>query len=329
MADFVVARVEKIKSVGTLAAAVDHLNRDRDTLNADPERKKENIIKGGHKDEVLGHFRQNLAQLDKAPRSNSVLALEYVFSYSHQAPDMKSKVAQEFYFSDCKKYLTDRFGEKNVLISAIHRDELTPHMHVIVMPVIQRRNAQTNKLEKALVGKAFTGGPGALRQLQTEIGKIGERHGLERGVEGSKAIHQSLRRFYAKLDRHPAIDRLVVPEKGLFEKPEVYSERVRESLTKQIGKDYHKAVELYENEKGRANRLEKEIGPRPKKEDIAYLQRQNEKWMTLNFIASASMEKLNSWIREVREEWARESEISQARSRQPSRGHDKGEELGR
>ena len=45
-----------------------------------------------------------------------------------------------------------------------------------------------------LNAKHFTGGKKVLSQLQTDFAKdVGQRHGLERGIEGSQAKHQTIR----------------------------------------------------------------------------------------------------------------------------------------
>ena len=53
-----------------------------------------------------------------------------------------------------------------------------------------------------LNAKHFTGGKKVLSQLQTDFAKdVGQRHGLERGIEGSQAKHQTIKEFYAQVNQ--------------------------------------------------------------------------------------------------------------------------------
>ena len=53
-----------------------------------------------------------------------------------------------------------------------------------------------------LNAKHFTGGKKVLSQLQTDFAQdVGQRHGLERGIEGSQAKHQTVKEFYAQVNQ--------------------------------------------------------------------------------------------------------------------------------
>ncbi|OKA46005.1 hypothetical protein BH759_05715 [Ralstonia solanacearum] len=80
----------------------------------------------------------------------------------------------------------------NVICACIHRDETTPHLHVYVVPLDSRGKLNC---------RSFLGGASTLREMQTAFAKrVAASHGLERGVEGSRAHHQSVRRFYGCLE---------------------------------------------------------------------------------------------------------------------------------
>lgn len=50
-----------------------------------------------------------------------------------------------------------------------------------------------------LNAKKWLGGKQALSQMQTHFAEnVGARHGLERGIEGSRASHVTIKEFYAR-----------------------------------------------------------------------------------------------------------------------------------
>ena len=73
--------------------------------------------------------------------------------------------------------------------------------------------------------------------MQTEFAqKISEPLGLTRGVEGSKATHDRVKRFYSKVNGSeitPDIE-IEIPKKGLMEKHEDYENRVIKMLDEKV-----------------------------------------------------------------------------------------------
>ena len=68
-------------------------------------------------------------------KKNAVLALEHVFSLpANTAIDLKA------YFSDCVQWVARNFGGlDNVLSADVHLDESAPHLHVLILPLIDGR----------------------------------------------------------------------------------------------------------------------------------------------------------------------------------------------
>ena len=68
-------------------------------------------------------------------KKNAVLALEHVFSLpANTAIDLKA------YFSDCVQWVARNFGGlDNVLSADVHLDESAPHLHVLILPLVDGR----------------------------------------------------------------------------------------------------------------------------------------------------------------------------------------------
>lgn len=103
-----------------------------------------------------------------------------------------SREDQDAYFRRALDWLGERHGKENVLSAVIHRDEATPHMTVMTIPLDDRGR---------LNARALVGDRGKLSAMQTDFAEqVGQPHGLERGVQGSKATHERVKSAYAHLN---------------------------------------------------------------------------------------------------------------------------------
>ena len=199
---FGIMRVAKIKTLGNMGASLSHTFRERETPNADPERMKDNtvLVGGTTTKEVLAdwHYRA-----PEKIRSNAVHGLEYFIGGSPEKLQSMSREDQDAYFNDALDWIKERHGEKNVLSAVIHRDETTPHMSVMTIPLDERGK---------LNARSFVGNKKALSDLQSDFAeKVSEQYGLRRGIKGSVARHERVQRVYgAYSDKTDAVD---IPER--------------------------------------------------------------------------------------------------------------------
>jgi len=187
---FAILRAEKLKTPGNIAGSLAHTFRTRDTPNADASRTPGNeVLAGGSSpDEVKQAI---AARLPEKRRSDAVLAIEYFIGASPEA--FSGGQDGSAYFRDALDWLKARHGAENVVSAVIHRDETSPHMTAMVIPL-----DEAGKLN----AKKFLGGRATLSAMQTEFAeKVGRRHGLERGLEGSRATHKTIREFYGELQQ--------------------------------------------------------------------------------------------------------------------------------
>lgn len=192
MTEYAILRVKKLKSEVAILGSLRHTFREQPTPNADPDRLASNTLYGAESTaEAMKEFR---SRLPEKVRKNAVLALEYLITASPEAMQGKSRSEQDSYLSDSLEWLREKHGSENVFCGAVHRDELTPHLAVYVMPKDDAGKLNCRK---------FLGDRGALRQMQTDFAdRVGKRHGLRRGVEGSKARHQTVSRFYSTIQNN-------------------------------------------------------------------------------------------------------------------------------
>jgi hypothetical protein len=261
-AQFAILRTAKLKTLGNIGGSLAHTYRTRETTNADPSRTGDNEHSHGTPGEVAQALKDRLP--DKR-RKDAVLGLEFFVGGSPEWFEGKTRQQQNAYFHEALGWLEKRHGKDNVVGWSIHRDESTPHLVAYVVPLDAKGK---------LNAKQWTGGTITLSRMQTDFAKtVGERHGLHRGIEGSRAHHQSIKDFYAQIEK-PAPHVTISPETvqartfkaqgfteriGLtkrIESPEMVAERVTEA----VREAYRPAVEsakLAVSERRRADEMAK------------------------------------------------------------------------
>ena len=225
MAFKTVIRVTKLGTVGNLKASGEHTWRERKTDNADPEKThlNEDWREVKSSAELVDAVQNRVAQAEQKS-DTPVICIEYLITAHKDAfKEGGGEVDSSKYFADSLKWLEAKHGKENIVAVNIQRDEQAPHMVAYVVPLVEVE-AKTRK-RSVVVGKdaegkqirelreykdaptvrlsaaEFLNGRQKLRDLQTDFSKdVGEKHGLERGIEGSKAKHQTIKQFYTQLN---------------------------------------------------------------------------------------------------------------------------------
>lgn len=116
------------------------------------------------------------AEIDQAgakTRSNSVVALDAIYTASGDFFKDKSTKECNQFFRDCLQFHQRRFG--HVVSALIHYDETTPHLHILSVPLTQ---------DGRLSAREIVGNRANLSRMQTEFfEQVGKEYGLERGVQ--------------------------------------------------------------------------------------------------------------------------------------------------
>jgi len=147
------------------------------------------------------------------PRKGQATCLEIIFSGSHDVLAAMSKKELRKWADDTLKWAQKTWGKENVVSASLHVDERTPHIHMIVVPIVtgQSRRTRNHKLNAELEGKktrTYKINHDKLRLCVNEVyttGKLYQYHdnyakevslkyGLDRGVRaepGSKKKHSN------------------------------------------------------------------------------------------------------------------------------------------
>ena len=228
-------RAKKLANMGSVAASMQHCYRERDTHNADQERTPDNQhLVAKSTDEAMGKLRDLLPE---KRRKDAVLAVEYVMTATPEWFTKATPEQEKAFFQQSLQWLADKYGADRIVTASIHRDETTPHLSAFVVPLTQ---------DKRLSAKEFIGSRDKMRADQTTYAACVVDLGLERGIEGSKATHQTIQQHYAAVERgvQPLVaitPKAVEPRvlrKGLFSSDVETPEAVAERLTKRINERY-------------------------------------------------------------------------------------------
>ena len=190
---FAIMRFAKLKTGGPINGSISHITRSRETPNADPDRRHLNRAIVGQDDPAAIHS----AIEERTPakyRRDAVRALEFVITatpeWFEQHPDQV-----DAYFDSAVEWLRQEFGAENVVSAVQHNDELTPHMHAMVVPI----DPETGRLN----AKKWVGGRGKMRQMQSDFATFQSEFGVERGKPRSGRKHTPVRDWY---DGHAQLD---------------------------------------------------------------------------------------------------------------------------
>ena len=187
---YAVVHMMKIKS-GAVGGIQSHNNREHEPKtnpDVDMSRSEDNydLIPCDNYKRSIKEKLSNLVESSRAVRKDAVVVCNFIVTSDNETMDALGADRQREFFQDSVKWFSDRYGADRVLNATVHMDETTPHLHIGVMPITQGGRLSA----KAIFTKT------EMKAIQTEFARdVGEKYGLERGVEGSERTHLSEARF--------------------------------------------------------------------------------------------------------------------------------------
>jgi len=194
----------------------------------DSERTKNNVELIGLPKDVHSpaeFFKKRISELDYYKthhiRKNAILCQEIVLGYGMDGLPEDFSVSK--WAKQSEQYLKDIYGEENIISAVVHMDESAPHIHALVMPIVNGK----------LSARQVTGDRNGLRALHTryyedymkECGLEPEDVGLGSVVKGN------MTQYYKALDR---VFQESLPEKEPGETDKAYYDRVNQIYQDQM-----------------------------------------------------------------------------------------------
>ena len=105
-------------------------------------------------------------------RSNSVMALDTIYTASPEFFQERTNAENDKFFQDCLKFHNEHFG--HIISAVVHYDETTPHLHVISVPLTK---------DGRLSARDVIGNKAKMSKTQDQFfEQVGRGYGLERGI---------------------------------------------------------------------------------------------------------------------------------------------------
>lgn len=177
----------------------------RDMRVIDPNKSKDNVClyrkRNVDVDQAIRGEINLRHQSDRKMRKDAVVALEFVVSASpiHFRP-WDENAAGEYDKDKVQAWaeanieaMKKKFGD-NLIQVDLHLDETTPHLHAIVVPVMEKKNSIGESVSrfdaKSLTKKS---GPWSYEKMQDFFAEAVNGLGIERGLRGSRAAAEDLK----------------------------------------------------------------------------------------------------------------------------------------
>ena len=129
----------------------------------------------------------------KAIRKDAVRYQTHVLTGSHE--DMhrifSNPDTADAWIKANMQFMADEFGRDNIVRFVLHRDEKTPHLHVVTVPLTQ---------DGRLSAKEIMGNRKAMQLRQDRYAQAMQAFGLQRGIRNTGIKHESAKEYYARIE---------------------------------------------------------------------------------------------------------------------------------
>ena len=191
---YCILRFDKLKTSSALSAKYRHNYRQEEVPNADRTKQGLNrelvpLKYSNYVAAVNDRIASSPSYLARKPRRDAVRALELMLTFNGSAE--AGRFNQRAWEQKNVEWIEKEFGKENVVSVMCHYDESTPHIHAMVVPMVNDR----------LSAKTLIGSPAKCSAMQTRYAKAMSEFGLERGLEHTRAKHEDIQKFYAALNK--------------------------------------------------------------------------------------------------------------------------------
>ena len=242
-------------------------------------------------------------------RSNSIIMCQMIFTSDQVFFDKIGEKETKRYFDECYKFICGykNLGERNIISAVVHLDEGVPHMHLMFVPVVHKKNKNGNDIDK-ICARDFWKGRDSYRKLQDAYFNHVKSKGvdLERGmfVEDTDRKHYTVEEYkkitnYENTKKVLKEIKLEIPEVPNINEISKFSIKRDEKILKEIIKPKDDLIkELYKDNLS----LHKELSKQSKvvDEDVKY-QKERDKIIEDN-------KELHNTVKELKHEYQNKSD---------------------
>ena len=203
-----VINVKKVKNEIAIKKIGDHNLRQQISDNVDAEKSDQNFyLIGSANMNVVQEVQSKLEGIKYRKDANKVINL--VFSASHEE---MAKIDPIAWSKEITEFCEKKFGKENILYSVLHRDELTPHLHISFVPIV----------DKKLRSNVYFDGPAKISRFRQEVYEINKKYGFKKDNPEKKAKAKVIAKHYQEVREYEALDKKINQEfKQLEELPKI------------------------------------------------------------------------------------------------------------
>lgn len=226
--NYAVVKFAKLKTTGEMAASAAHNFRKEQPDNADPAKAylNEELIKLESQDYIKA-YKNKLAEQNIQPKKGCIKALEVMMTFTGKQSDVN--------LGEWKKqsveWVKDYFGKDNVVSAIYHGDESSPHIHAVVVPIVDGR----------LYASEYINGRERCAAMQTSYAESVKKLGLERGMESTPVSYKTMQQL-RNATQKVAQENLPTPTRG--ENLEEYYARANEHYKSERLANYRKQTDI-------------------------------------------------------------------------------------
>ena len=266
MTQYSILHMTKYKELGGIGS---HLDRKYAQHNIDSSKShlNEDLSIWAHIElntAIATHIEQEY-QKSEAIRRDAVRAIGVVLTGSHE--QMKKIESNQKLFNQWKEdnyqFACQEFGKSNIVRFSVHRDEKTPHIHCVFVPITK---------EGGLSAKSYMNGRDCLRAYQDRYGKAMEKFDLSRGlpVDVTQEAHISTSDYYRETSQ--LIRDAEGKTAGIKLSNALSLKQVKESVQGEIVRSYRLALD-YQDKADQYERMYKSLSKQARKQELERVKR--------------------------------------------------------
>lgn len=141
------AHVQKFTrgAVGGLSSHIERKTENHSNKEIDIERTHKNYDLCEKEGDMLSRYQERFDDVHCLNRADVNVMADWIVTLPEELNE-SPEGSQKRFFEETYDFLSERYGEKNVLSGFVHNDETTPHMHFAFMPVTYDEKKQREKV---------------------------------------------------------------------------------------------------------------------------------------------------------------------------------------
>lgn len=204
----IVARMEKMKT-GNLGGIQRHNQRETDNHSNKEIDVERSYLNYDLVNQESINYRERIHEIidkqrvsKRAVRKDAVLVDEWIITSDKTF--FETADSRKF-FEDSLAYFSDRCGSQTIAYATVHLDETTPHMHLGIVPMYEKRLSSKELFSRQ-----------RLKEIQEELPHyLQERgHDIERGIKGSEQKHLSVEEYKENQQAIKEMDQILSSKKN-------------------------------------------------------------------------------------------------------------------